>query len=63
VTARVLLVALAATQTVTGAWALVWPQGFFEHLVRDAGAGLLVLAVAVLVLVTRDRVPVRAGWR
>ncbi len=29
--ARVLLAVLAAVQTVTGAWALFWPQGFFDH--------------------------------
>lgn len=62
---RVLLVVLAASQIVTGAWALFAPPSFYadfpyggtpwvallppynEHLVRDAGAGMLALAVAL----------------
>jgi hypothetical protein len=65
VTVRVLLVVLAASQIVTGGWALFLPQSFYddfpaggtpwvallppynEHLVRDAGAGMLALAVAL----------------
>ncbi len=62
---RVLLGVLAASQIVTGGWALFAPPSFYadfpyggtpwvallppynEHLVRDAGAGMLALAVAL----------------
>jgi hypothetical protein len=65
VSVRVLLGVLAASQIVTGGWALVAPPSFYadfpyggtpwvallppynEHLVRDAGAGMLALAVAL----------------
>jgi hypothetical protein len=65
VSVRVLLGVLAASQVVTGGWALVVPASFYadfpaggtpwvallppynEHLVRDAGAGMLALAVAL----------------
>jgi hypothetical protein len=65
VNVRLLLGVLAASQLVTGGWALFAPPSFYddfpyggtpwvallppynEHLVRDAGAGMLALAVAL----------------
>ncbi|MDF2976528.1 MAG: hypothetical protein K0S40_1256 [Actinomycetospora sp.] len=62
---RVLLGVLAASQIITGGWALLAPPSFYadfpyggtpwvallppynEHLVRDVGAGTLALAVAL----------------